>query len=196
MYADVAAPLPPANTFLPQRYLRCGSNSETLMASRANKRVVKKQFEDVLREYYAWEPIYCSETIASLAVPTPVVTSATDFDIVYLNLGLREIQPETRSASGTVAQDVSFTRYIVHDSDILEVDLVRTETIDTIVALPTPYPSYESCTPVSRSILHGDDPHAMPFLPFADDPSFDPTDYVLDHKRLAWQEGSRDTDRT
>ncbi|KAM5545791.1 hypothetical protein V8D89_000829 [Ganoderma adspersum] len=163
------------------------------MASRAGKQAVKKQFEDVLHEYYTWEPIYCSEKIASLAVFTPMVASTTDFDMMVHPIAPKEIKPETRNVSDA-AQEVSFTRYIVHDSDLLEVELVRADIIDTAVTLPTPYPSYESCTPTVRNILHGDDPHAMSFLPFADDPSFDPTDYVLDHKCLAWQEGSRDTD--
>ncbi|PIL34576.1 transcription factor [Ganoderma sinense ZZ0214-1] len=167
------------------------------MASRAGARAVKKQFEDVLREYYAWEPTYCSEKLGSLAVSIPLVGSATDFDMIHLggsSSSSTQPETETRSVSATRGVSFEFDRYIAHDNDLLEVELVRAETIDTTVSLPTPYPSYESCTPTSRNILHGDDPHAMPFLPFADDPSFNPTDYVLDHKRLAWQEGYRDTD--
>ncbi|KAI1793730.1 SET domain-containing protein [Ganoderma leucocontextum] len=154
--------------------------------------VVKKQFKDVWREYYAWDPIHCSEMIASLRISTPVVPSTVDFNVVHLNAP-REIQPGTRSAS-TAAQGASFTRYIVHDSGLSEMELVGADTINAASPPPTPYPSYESCTPTSRNILHGDDPHSMPFLPFSDDPSFDRTDYVLDHKSFAWQEGYRDPD--
>ena len=158
-------------------------------ASTAN--VVKKQFEDVSREYYAWEQTYCSEKIASLCVSIPVVASITDFN-VHLDAS-RETHPETSSVS-TAGQQALFARYIVHDNGTSGADLVHADVINIIATPPTPYPSYESCTPTSRNILHGDDPPAMPFLPFADDSSFDPTDYVLDHSRLAWQEGYRDTD--
>ena len=162
-----------------------------MAASTAN--IVKKQFEDVSREYYAWEQIYCSEKIASLCVPTPVVGSITDFN-VHLDAP-RETHPETSSVS-TAGQEALFARYIVHDNGTSEADLVHADVINIIATPPTPYPSYESCTPTSRNILHGDDPPAMPFLPFADDPSFNPTDYMLEHTRLAWQEGYRDTDST
>ncbi len=165
------------------------------MASRTGASIVKKQFEDVLREYHAWEPTHCSEKIASLRVSATAIASTTDFDIVDLAAPAREIQPGTGSAS-TAAQGASFTRYVVHDSGPSEEEPVCADTIDITISPPTPYPSYESCTPTSRNILHGDDPQSLSFIPFADDPSFDPTDYVLDHTSLAWQEGHSDTDRT
>ncbi|KAI0708772.1 hypothetical protein C8T65DRAFT_650065 [Cerioporus squamosus] len=61
-------------------------------------------------------------------------------------------------------------------------------------SLSDPYPSYESCAPINANILHGDDPNYLPFIPFADEPTFDFRDYVYDHKGLAWQEGYRDSD--
>ncbi|OBZ77416.1 Histone-lysine N-methyltransferase EZH1 [Grifola frondosa] len=51
---------------------------------------------------------------------------------------------------------------------------------------------YESCTPISCNILHGDDPNDMPFVPFADDPTFDAKEHVLEYKSLSWQRGLRD----
>ncbi|KAI0643504.1 hypothetical protein C8Q79DRAFT_1024750 [Trametes meyenii] len=68
---------------------------------------------------------------------------------------------------------------------------LETDTHTTPVAA---YPAYESCTPLSQNILHGDDSHFMPFLPYADDPNFDHQDHALEYKKLAWHEGYRGPD--
>ncbi|KAF9262759.1 hypothetical protein L218DRAFT_1000321 [Marasmius fiardii PR-910] len=49
-------------------------------------------------------------------------------------------------------------------------------------------PAYESCPPISRNIMVGDDPNALPFLPFADDPKFNWKDYADQHKKCAWHD--------
>ncbi|RPD53881.1 SET domain-containing protein [Lentinus tigrinus ALCF2SS1-6] len=68
-------------------------------------------------------------------------------------------------------------------------------TVAATGALPAPYPRYESCPPINNNILLGDDSNYLPFMPFADDPTFDYHDYLADHKGLAWQEGGyRDSD--
>ncbi|KAJ3548227.1 hypothetical protein NMY22_g1340 [Coprinellus aureogranulatus] len=50
-----------------------------------------------------------------------------------------------------------------------------------------PHPAYEICTPASRNIKVGDDPDQMPYLPFADDPTFDYGPYNNEHGYLSWQ---------
>ena len=42
----------------------------------------------------------------------------------------------------------------------------------------SPVSAYESCAPVSRTILHGDDSPILPFIPFADDPAFNIRDHT------------------
>ncbi|OSC99568.1 SET domain-containing protein [Trametes coccinea BRFM310] len=59
---------------------------------------------------------------------------------------------------------------------------------------PSAYTAYESCTPIDQNILHGDDSNYMPFIPLADDPTFDHEDHAMEYKRLAWQEPYRDPD--
>ncbi|KZT18932.1 SET domain-containing protein [Neolentinus lepideus HHB14362 ss-1] len=46
---------------------------------------------------------------------------------------------------------------------------------------------YESNTPSLRNMFHGDDPDNMPFMPFADDPSFDGGEHQRHYKTLSWQ---------
>ncbi|GAV98858.1 SET domain-containing protein [Lentinula edodes] len=50
-----------------------------------------------------------------------------------------------------------------------------------------PPPSYDSCNPVSNNHFTGDDASHMPFLPLADDPSFDWKGYCVNYKYFAWQ---------
>jgi len=57
-----------------------------------------------------------------------------------------------------------------------------------------PYPSYDACAPLSRNIMVGDDPDRLPFIPFADDPTYD---YELDignHSYFAWPNLTQDPD--
>ncbi|CAA7270606.1 unnamed protein product [Cyclocybe aegerita] len=67
----------------------------------------------------------------------------------------------------------------------------RPITVDKVLR---PYPPYESCTPISRNIMVGDDPDYLPFMPFSDDPSYDYTYDVGEHKYFAWPAPNSDPD--
>lgn len=54
------------------------------------------------------------------------------------------------------------------------------------------YPAYECCTSTSRSVMVGDDPNYMPFLPFADDPTFNHQDLMDEYKFFSWQRPNQD----
>ncbi|EGN92578.1 hypothetical protein SERLA73DRAFT_117187 [Serpula lacrymans var. lacrymans S7.3] len=51
-----------------------------------------------------------------------------------------------------------------------------------------PHSSYEACAPIQRSVFHGDDSDAMPFMPFADEPEFDAHDYAQFYGSFAWEQ--------
>ncbi|TBU37894.1 SET domain-containing protein [Dichomitus squalens] len=161
--------------------------------TRKTPSVVKETFREVWYDYYAWEPTYCSRKLTSLRanMGLPAVHSISDSDLTDPNHPAEDGIP-TRNMSITDSE-TSFTRYTVNESIQLHTAIVDADTT-TITMTLTPYPPYESCTPASRNILHGDDPNYLPFVPFADDPTFDPTEYVYDHKGLAWQEAYRDSD--
>jgi len=57
-----------------------------------------------------------------------------------------------------------------------------------------PYPSYNACTPISRSIMVGDDSDKLPFIPFADDPTYDYRLDIENHSYFAWPNLTRTQD--
>lgn len=50
------------------------------------------------------------------------------------------------------------------------------------------HPTYDSCAPLARSVFKGDDDDRMPFLPYADDPTFDHVDHSRWYGALGWQD--------
>ncbi|KAJ7484132.1 hypothetical protein FB451DRAFT_1028361 [Mycena latifolia] len=61
------------------------------------------------------------------------------------------------------------------------------------VAFP-PLPAHEHCTQIARNIFQGDDPHDLPFIPFADDPTFDQAKYLEEYEAFSWEEPTVDPD--
>ncbi|KAJ6562723.1 hypothetical protein DFH09DRAFT_1478716 [Mycena vulgaris] len=55
-------------------------------------------------------------------------------------------------------------------------------------------PAHEYCTPISRNVFQGDDPHDLAFLPFADDPTFDHAKYLEEYDSVSWLESVLDPD--
>ncbi|KAI0738354.1 hypothetical protein C8Q80DRAFT_1208481 [Daedaleopsis nitida] len=156
------------------------------------------QYASSWNDYYEWEPTYCAEIISSLRVSdTPGRSSdAMDIDAPAATLdatvdGRHALLPTTSSDT----QDTVTVYHNLDSPDDMRVTELTYEDIDLSNMTPlAPYPPYESCTPVSRNILHGDDPNSMAFLPLADDPDFDKEFYLSTHKSLAWQEPYRDSD--
>ncbi|KAJ7747839.1 hypothetical protein B0H16DRAFT_1850398, partial [Mycena metata] len=54
--------------------------------------------------------------------------------------------------------------------------------------------AHEYCTPATRNISQGDDPNDLPFIPFADDPSFDHASYLHAFARYSWERPVADPD--
>jgi hypothetical protein len=61
------------------------------------------------------------------------------------------------------------------------------------IAFPA-LPAHEYCTPITRNLFLGDDPHDLPFIPFADDPTFDLARYLEEYKTFSWRESAVDPD--
>lgn len=57
-----------------------------------------------------------------------------------------------------------------------------------------PHPQYDSCTPISRNIMNGDDSEYLPFLPFSDDGTYNFEFDNVQHKYFAWQKPFIDPD--
>ncbi|CDO71986.1 hypothetical protein BN946_scf184943.g20 [Trametes cinnabarina] len=154
--------------------------------ARALKPAVLLELAQTSREYYAWEQEHSYNVLQSLAVTKPsrsrepLLTSVAD--------GQSVAAPDSRS---TEASD-ALTRYdAMQDRWAQFIVMPEAGLVATPIA---PHAAYESCTPIDQNILHGDDSNFMPFVPLADDPSFDSEDHVMEYKRLAWQEPYRDSD--
>lgn len=160
------------------------TNEQTLRPSDDSSihKLVQTVFAEVLAEFSGWKVKYCEHFIRSLShvtqsprVPIP------DGDSTRLHIvgkaggspdGDKEIMVAVTdySEDGTPSSTSSISLQVVH-AELLE-----------------PHRSYEYCTPISRNIFRGDDDDVMPFIPYADDPTFDHVDHTLCYGSFAWQD--------
>lgn len=143
--------------------------------------LVRKVFKSTWAEFYAWEQSHCLHTLRSLsqspAVPSSVECATDDTQTPPQNDG-----------------DETFTILEYLDgSGPSKTANVSAEVIGVLPALE-PYPQYESCAPVRRNIMHGDDSDHMPFIPLADDPTFDIVEHTEEYRYFEWQTADCDPD--
>lgn len=152
------------------------------------KQLVVSQYREAWNDYYAWEPDYCAEKLASLRA-TDRNLAASSSRITQLDAlldALEHSEPRPIPSKDVSSPSMCFfvdTMGCIYPKD-LHVEEIRILDCD----VPRPYPPYESCTPISRNLLHGDDPIHMAFLPLADHSKFDSTTYADLHNGFAWQE--------
>ena len=144
------------------------------------KQLIAQTFKEVWKEYYSWETVHSAQHLRSLAAKNP--EKPIEFSVLTA-----ESEDDSSEAATSGA---SFRRYhLVNDKwDGLT---RRTESVVDSSHL-TPHPPYESCTPITNNILHGDDSNFMPFVPLADDPTFNHQEHAYEYKALAWQQAYRD----
>jgi len=139
----------------------------------------------VWNEFYTWEEEACQVVIDSLAADTPDSSPPSaqdpvehdDSDIDNINVdreaNLFTVWEYDKRGCCTKSSQLSFA--------------------EASVQLFKPYPKYEACTPVTRSISR-EDSWSAPFVPFADDPSFPFTDYLEHFDSFCWQTDFKDPD--
>jgi hypothetical protein len=144
-----------------------------------NVKLVRSTFKTVWTEFYAWEQVYSQDAIDSLAIPLPVPIATSSFESLQISEPSRNKPGLRRSAGETLTvSDCSSSR---PRHERISVETIICDAFD-------PYPPYESCTPCTTSIFHGDDVDDMPFIPYADDPDFDIVDHMGEYPRLEWQD--------
>ena len=147
--------------------------------------------ETVSSEFYAWDINYCQETLRSLLVKAP---ASPHYPTKEAKVAHAQKDRKGKGRSRPKRAEEEFEILDITDgpegctSSIVPVEVVK---LDEALR---PYPSYETCTPVMRSICVGDDPHLMPFMPFSDDPEFDYLSYNEQYKFFLWQIPNRDPD--
>lgn len=143
--------------------------------------LVEGVFRKVWNEFYEWEGEYSQQVISGLARPTKR-PEPLPFD---------EDPPEHQNDPPDNSLSPDLNDLIVSDySDGIAVSHRRLRMEQVEIALDLlPCSPYESCTPTSRNIFRGDDPGSMPFIPFADDPSFDHVRHTRRYSDFAWDTG-------
>src|SRR6266702_11697 len=146
-------------------------------------------YKEVWDEFNKWKVENCEQQLLLLQKPLPPPAAAEDALLEASNL--REGEP------GEVE-----IIYLCESEDEIPLHpggstVLMCETVH--LELPTdfaPHPRYESCTPAVQSIAFRLSSHAedalliLPFVPYADDPTFDAKAYLEMYagKRFAWEE--------
>lgn len=157
--------------------------------------VTRTVFRDVWDNFYDWENAYCQAAINSLSQQPNAICRASR-SIIPNTKELTTQSIHTLHASPKPSEEGQVTELTCRDyrgeSFIVSPTMITADVVSVLEFFP--YPEYESVTPASRSIFHGDDAEAMPFIPYPEDPTFDFFDHTFEYKTFAWQEGFQDPD--
>ncbi|KAJ7629113.1 hypothetical protein FB45DRAFT_920000 [Roridomyces roridus] len=148
------------------------------------KRIVKQVYDQVYTEFRVWKAEYASRIMDSLVQP-PSYSPAQMDDTVTQEppFDLPEDSPEFPEFFPTSSYQISIESYDYKTGLTEQIPFEVTRVHD----LPPRAPEHEHCTPSNRNVFVGDDPQAMPFMPFLNDPTFDHDAYADEHKTYAWE---------
>ncbi|KAI9444046.1 hypothetical protein H4582DRAFT_2095391 [Lactarius indigo] len=144
-------------------------------------------YKEVWDEFNKWKVENCKQQLLLLQKPLPPPAAAEDALLEVSNL--RDGEPGEVEIIYLCDSEDDIPHH-PGGSTVLMCETVHLE-------LPTdftPHPRYESCTPAVQSmVLHvgsaaGEELVILPFVPYADDPTFDAEAYLGVHNRFAWEE--------
>lgn len=149
------------------------------------RNVVLEVYLSVWEEYSEWSELHNASTLKSLEAPRcsfnfsiPIYLEEADStdlpDDSDLKFSVSELNPD-----GSTIDEYVISTYVV--------------TVDQALRAHSPY---ESCTPITRNLMVGDDPDVLPFIPFGDDPTYDHRLYAEEHSYFRWHKLFVDPDST
>ncbi|KAH9059794.1 hypothetical protein EDB87DRAFT_1809770 [Lactarius vividus] len=144
-------------------------------------------YKEVWNEFNKWKPENCKQQLLLLQKPLPPPAAAEDALLKVFNL--RDGEPGEVEIIYLCDSDDDIPLH-PGGSTVLMYETVHLEPPTDC----TPHPRYESCTPALQSIVFrlgsaaGEELTILPFVPYADDPTFDAKAYLGMHKRFAWEE--------
>ncbi|KAJ6627717.1 hypothetical protein B0H10DRAFT_1869485 [Mycena sp. CBHHK59/15] len=141
-------------------------------------------YQQVYEEFTLWKADHTNKVFTSLGRPRSDATASFPPESVA-HTSRHGITPHP---SASASEYMEVWDYKTSTTERIPVELVR------VASLPSAAPAHEYSTQIERSIFHGDDPSALPFIPFADDPSFDLAAYLEEYKSFGWEEPARDPD--
>ena len=154
--------------------------------------VVFQVYKSVWEDFSVWEQDHCRQTLQSLSPSRPF---RPHLNPLLISSG--QSHSAIKEPRSTIHDDVSSTVIESFDDSDMENGSTSTVlvTVHTISKGQKLQPlSYEACTPISRNLMIGDDSDYLPFIPNSDDPTYDYTYDVDEHKFFAWHQPNRDPD--
>lgn len=151
-------------------------------------------FRQVWKDFYDWENAYSQGAITSLSQSSGRFRGSSG---IASSIGQSGVDLTTRSVDPSHApQESSQTQLTRWDYTSGSSTVSPTKiTADVVSVLEfRPYLEYESVTPTTRSIFHGDDDSSMAFIPYPEDPAFDFFEHTYEYKTFAWQVKFHDPD--
>lgn len=132
-------------------------------------------YKSVWEEYSLWSDQHDASTLESLNAPL--------HNSPCWNVGAENPDVSVRGSDGDHL--FAFTSF---NSDGHAIE-IRDVAVGLLTLAPfQPHSPYESCTPISRSLMVGDDSDALPFMPFSDDPMYDFNFDIEEYKYFRWQQ--------
>ncbi|KAI8971306.1 hypothetical protein BD414DRAFT_426456, partial [Trametes punicea] len=152
--------------------------------------LIRDTYRAAWDDFYAQEPVQCTQLLRSLSSTTPSPPpSITEF------IQSAEGQPDDLDMDSDPSPPGISLRY-------WSVDARKASAHTAVAVIDVPhvssyaYPKYESCTPSCQSIRCVDDLCILRFIPYADEPGFQDNVELITHRypRLAWQSEWCDVD--
>ena len=139
-------------------------------------------YKSVWEEYSLWSDQHNASTLELLNAP-------------FRNAPCWNLDGENPDLSfhGSTSGNSQLFTSTSFDSDGNTIEIAVAVTSLTLAPFQ-PYPPYESCTPISRNLMVGDDSDALPFMPFSDDPTYDFNFDIEEYKYFLWQQEEIDPD--
>ncbi|KIM35852.1 hypothetical protein M413DRAFT_449582 [Hebeloma cylindrosporum] len=156
--------------------------------------------DSVWAEHAAYHLEHCSDSLLSLQRPHPRRRRRPPppRSPLLADHSLSDSQSASTSSANPPSHPPQFESFTIHEYQTRnEAPLIRVRETKALVltadAFPL-YPSYNACAPISRNITVGDDPDWLPFIPFADDPTYDYDVDIEHHSYFAWPNLAQDPD--
>ncbi|KAF9474449.1 SET domain-containing protein [Pholiota conissans] len=151
-------------------------------AKRSTGSFCRSILESTWGEYMSWNAEYCQNTLDNLCTST------------YQRSTIPSVDSTPHYASPVTSNTEVFHITDFDDDSATTNSYSTTASHETICEAVKAYSAYDACTPISRNLMHGDDPDYLPFIPFSDDPQYE-FEYDNDHhKFLEWQKVRMDPD--
>ncbi|KAI0302826.1 hypothetical protein B0F90DRAFT_1667436 [Multifurca ochricompacta] len=152
-----------------------------------NRALAFRVYKEVWDEFNKWKVEDCKQQLLLLRRPLPP-SEATE----SASLAASELRPGEPG-------DVEIIYLCDSEDDVpLDADGANVLTCKRVsLKLPPdfePHPRYEACTPALQTVALRpgsaacDELDAAPFVPYADDPTFNAKEYLREFKRFAWEE--------